>query len=167
MQKTRAIHGDQIVSPDQPREDRRVRVYRNLHKGCLSVQERQQDGRWIVTGHVDQITLENVEFKVSQAGRRRVLETRRKNVHAVIEGDVIAREQWGSIATHAKGGEVRPVGYNPYVVEEFSFCDAEGPQRGEGITSVAAAEVTTRGAVAFVKGGAVTANHRCHRRHVL
>ena len=163
MQKARAAHGDQIVNPDEPRQYRRVRVYRNLHKGCLSVQERQQDGRWLVVGHCDQIALDDVVFRVSQAGRARVLETRRKNVHAVIEGTVIGEHIWNGIARCAKGGELRRVGYNPYAVDSFVFCDAEGLVPEQRVERADFVEVTTRGALAFVAGGAVTANPRCHR----
>ena len=61
------------------------RVYFNLHKHLFSVQEKV-NGQWKVVGHTDDITLYNVTFKVSEAGRQRVLKEKRKNVHAFVEG---------------------------------------------------------------------------------
>ena len=58
-----------------------VKVYYNLHKKCLSV---QQNG--IVQFHTEYIVLRDVEFKVSEAGRQRVLKEKRKNVHAFVIG---------------------------------------------------------------------------------
>lgn len=65
-----------------------TRVYYNLHKHLLSVQQKVA-GRWKVVKHVDEIALRNVKFKVSAAGRERVLRERRKNVHAFVEGEQI------------------------------------------------------------------------------
>ncbi len=61
------------------------RVYFNLHKRLFSVQEKV-NGQWKVIGHTDDITLYNVTFKVSEAGRQRVLREKKKNVHAFVEG---------------------------------------------------------------------------------
>lgn len=63
-----------------------VEVYRNLHNGKLSVRDRKTH---LVIGHVDYITLCCVRFRVSQAGRERVLRERRKNVHAFVVGKII------------------------------------------------------------------------------
>jgi hypothetical protein len=63
----------------------KVRVYFNLHKKMLSVQEKI-NGSWKVVDHVEQIWLGNAKFKVSEVGRQRVIKNKRKNVHAYIEG---------------------------------------------------------------------------------
>lgn len=68
------------INPERP-----VFVYRNLHKKCLSV---QQDG--IVRCHVDNIVLEDAEFRVSKAGQKRVRDEKKKNVHAKVKGMVVA-----------------------------------------------------------------------------
>ena len=60
-----------------------VQVYRNLHKNCYSV---RQGG--IVRFHTNVITLKNVTYKVSEAGRQRVIREQRKNVHAVVVGKI-------------------------------------------------------------------------------
>ena len=68
----------------------KVRVYRNLHKGCLSV---QQNG--IVKCHADNVVLRDFKMIVNPAGRERVRQEKAKNVHAYVEGHVIdAKEAW-------------------------------------------------------------------------
>ena len=95
------------------REDRRVYVYRNLHKDCWSV---RQGGR--IVAHVDKITLKNARFLVSQAGRNKVLREKRKNVHAGISGyPVDEQEMWNY---HSKlDSHARKVLYNPYKYDHF------------------------------------------------
>lgn len=88
----------------------KVRVYRNLHKRCLSVQAKV-NGRWKVIDHVDQITLVDVSFRVSQAGRDRVLREKRKNVHAFV---------CGTVATFHIALQGRKVSYNPYKADTFT-----------------------------------------------
>ena len=64
-----------------------VEVYYNLHRKCLSVRSRDRRvGYGRVLGHVDAIVLSEAQFKVSEAGRQRVLREKRKNVHAVVRG---------------------------------------------------------------------------------
>lgn len=92
------------INPAKP-----VYVYRNLHKKCLSV---QQDG--IVRCHVDNIVLEDAEFRVSKAGQKRVRETQSKNVHAKVKGVVVSHPsdilelEWDTVY------------YNPYRTDEFT-----------------------------------------------
>jgi hypothetical protein len=69
------------------------------------------NGRWKVIKHTDSISLADVKFKVSEAGRQRVLREKRKNVHAFIEGMEIA-ELTEQIA--------QKVTYNPYKYEKFT-----------------------------------------------
>ena len=62
-----------------------MRVYSNLHKKCWSVQQKQK-GRWKVVAHAESITLLDCVFRVSEAGRHRVLRESSKNVHGFIHG---------------------------------------------------------------------------------
>ena len=87
----------------------KVRCYYNLHKKCLSVQHMTPKG-WRVREHVKEIYLKNVEFKVYEKGRQRVLKERRKNVHAYIIG-----EEYGAVKM--KG--YMQVRYNPYTWDHF------------------------------------------------
>lgn len=64
---------------------KRYQVYKNLHKDCWSIRDAKTKH---VVGHADSVQLFNVEFKVSQAGRERVLRDQRKNVHAFVEGEI-------------------------------------------------------------------------------
>lgn len=66
----------------------RIRVYRNLRNGLLSIQSKTSAG-WRVTEHAESVHLEDAVFKVSEAGRQRVLRERRKNIHAYVEGERI------------------------------------------------------------------------------
>lgn len=88
-----------------------VEVYRNLHKGCLSVR-----CKGYVVAHLESITLQDVKFKVSASGRARVIREKRKNVHAVIRGKLTSFE-----------GKLKPhhihVRYNPYIRGEFFKAD--------------------------------------------
>lgn len=104
----------------------KVRVYRNLHKRCLSVQARV-DGRWKVIQHVDSITLLDPCFQVSTAGRERVLREKRKNVHAFVVGiyhewaqDLLAINQQLGVCS-------RKVSYNPYKGKTFYTVDDSLP----------------------------------------
>ena len=85
----------------------RVQVYRNLHKRCWSI--RNAKSRRVI-GHADSVLLVNARFKVSEAGRQRVLRERRKNVHAVVEGDITFRDVEPA---------TEPVSYDPYRAGHF------------------------------------------------
>ena len=121
------------------RQDR-VRVYRNLNKKCLSVQSWVAGKGWRVTDHVQHIFLDNASFKVSQAGRRRVLDQKRKNVHAFIIGDRVERP---------KKTPTKQVRYNPYV--SSSFFHVDNPMRRP--IKVTSAEVTPN----MIKVSSITA----------
>jgi hypothetical protein len=92
-----------------------IRVYYNLHKRRLSIQEKRvnQSGRlvWKVVAHMHTIALKNPVFKVSEAGRQRVLKDKAKNVHAFIYGEMI-----NPLSCH---GSNVPVFYNPYKAPTF------------------------------------------------
>lgn len=104
----------------------KVFVYYNLHKHLWSVKalEGPQKGR--VVAHRDIVMLRSPESKVSQVGRKRVLQEQRKNVHAGIVGEWI-ENPWQRMA--ALWDEIT---YNPYKYETFvykndeSVCDFEG-----------------------------------------
>jgi hypothetical protein len=84
----------------------RVRVYRNLRTGTLSLQTYNKEKKgWRVTAHPDHVNLTNVKFVVREAGRQRVLRERRKNVHAWIEGD---------LSMHTTKDYWKTARYNPY-----------------------------------------------------
>ena len=93
---------------------KKVQVYFNLHKKCFSVKDKKTR---LVIAHVNSICLENVVFKVSEKGRQRVLSEKRKNVHAVVEGDITGVEGLGEIS----------ITYNPYKYKSFIIKGSDKP----------------------------------------
>ena len=94
---------------------KRVRVYYNLHKKCLSVLCKQENG-WRLWLYANEISLLNVNFKVSEAGRQRVLREKKRNVHTFVEGDWSCLSSWSVFAT-------KQVSYNPYKGASFVLKD--------------------------------------------
>ena len=66
-----------------------VFVYRNLRYGCWSLRIKGK-----VMQHAHLVSMRDVTFKVSQAGRRRVVRDRKKNVHAGLQGKLIWYENY-------------------------------------------------------------------------
>ena len=94
----------------------RVKVYYNLHKHLWSVLSMTPKG-WRVFTHSDVLTLDNVTWKVSEAGRQRVIREKRKNVHAFAIGEL------ATILTAVPDDSVtwHPVRYNPYEGPHFKI----------------------------------------------
>lgn len=106
-------------SPMNMNHQQRVRVYFNLHRKMFSIQ-RMTDKGWRIWLHASKVTIANPQFKVSEAGRQRVLREKRKNVHAFIVGDMVlegADTIQPSIA----------VTYNPYLMDSFQVRDTGKP----------------------------------------
>lgn len=99
----------------------KVFVYRNLHKDCWSVKALEGIDRGRVIAHMKEVTLWNCKFKVSEAGRQRVLKERRKNVHAGVVGYIDKYlDDWTCSITI-------PVTYNPYKYDSFVRAEDEQP----------------------------------------
>ena len=91
---------------------KKVRVYRNLHKGCLSV---QQGG--LVKCHADNVVLRDFKTIVNPKGQERVRREKAKNVHAFIEGFVVdAKESWKGMFDFGWG----KCYYNPYETDHWT-----------------------------------------------
>ena len=88
-----------------------VKVYRNLHKGCWSI---QQNG--LVKAHSDKFQLFDCEFLVNEKDRQRVIKTKRKNVHAFVRGYI-----WNipTYVDHSGINLIKQASYNPYVNNYF------------------------------------------------
>jgi hypothetical protein len=95
----------------------KVKVYFNLHKMVFSVQDAKTG---LVIGHTPVIRLENVEFKVSEAGRQRVLREKKKNVHAFVVGYYVGDYE---------GDEKANAYYDPYKYDSFVDKETEKPLR--------------------------------------
>ena len=106
---------------------KKVFVYYNLHKHKWSVKD-VKTGR--VIGHHYEVQLYNATFKVSEAGRARVLKEKRKNVLAGVEGylttDVLARKMDGTILWESQS-ERHKVTYDPYKYDTFVTVSDKEP----------------------------------------
>ena len=98
----------------------KVFVYFNLHKKLFSIKAMEGEKKGKVIGHVPAIVLDNAKFKVSEAGRQRVIREKRKNVHAGVVGDMNDQGIRLVIATRDLTTRVT---YNPYIYQ--SFINAE------------------------------------------
>lgn len=98
----------------------RVRVYRNLRNGLMSVQA-YISKKWLVVGHVESLLLYDAEFKVSEAGRQRVIEQKRKNVHAFVYGELADINTDVVLPTKAF---YNPYKYKTFVTESFGQVDS-------------------------------------------
>ena len=89
----------------------KVEVYWNLHKNCFSVRS-CKTGR--VIDHVNGINLRDVNYVVRQAGRRKVLKEKKKNVHAFVRGYI-----YDNLISLSKDTEIACATYNPYKYTSF------------------------------------------------
>lgn len=117
----------------------KVFVYWNVRQGCFSV---KHDGK--VIAHCTRVIMRNVEFKVSEAGRQRVLREMKKNVHAGMVGELVAGDTFdyplkSDKVTWAEGlGAMsqgiteagKRVSYNPFKSDTFFTCDDQRPIYG-------------------------------------
>jgi hypothetical protein len=101
----------------------KVFAYRNLHRQCWSVKALEGPLKGRVIYHASDLTLGWCDFKVSQAGRQRVLREQKKNVHAGVVGYLT---DCGEIATDGIDLDV-PVTYNPYKYDSFVDARCEVP----------------------------------------
>jgi hypothetical protein len=98
---------NRMIDPEVP-----VKVYRNLGHapGDFSIMQ-----KGLVVAHADEVVLQDVTFRVSNAGRNRVLDEKRKNVHAFAVGTLSESKEVRD-RTMEYGVEVT---YNPYNANHF------------------------------------------------
>lgn len=92
----------------------KVFVYFNLHKRVFSVKALEGKDKGKVIGHRTSLAIDSPVFKVSEAGRQRVVRERRKNVHAGVVGFLTSPYDWKQELV-----EWTPVTYNPYIFTSF------------------------------------------------
>ena len=103
--------------------ERKVRVYKNLHKDCWSI---KQDG--LVKGHATELYLWDCAFQVNKKGRERVLAEKRKNVHAYVIGYLTEAHNISSNWDAINPPETQErVNYNPYLYETFVRTETKAP----------------------------------------
>jgi hypothetical protein len=92
----------------------KVFVYFNLHKRVFSVKALEGKDKGRVIGHRTMLAIDSPTFKVSEAGRQRVIREKRKNVHAGVVGFLTSPYDWTKEEV-----SWTPVLYNPYVFSSF------------------------------------------------
>lgn len=101
--------------------DSLVDVYKNLHNNKYSIKQNN-----IVIGHSNDFYMMIDQCKVSEVGRQRVIQTKQKNVHAVLKGRVFIPDNEFELTNYI-------VSYNPYNSNKFytrhidSNCKCELP----------------------------------------
>lgn len=95
-------------------------IYRNLRTGGFSIRYKGK-----VIERNDTITAENIVFRVSEKGWRRVIKEKQKNVHAYIVCDKYFLD-----ADKVDGCKI--VSYNPYIAPNF-VCDGLGITQAEKV----------------------------------
>ena len=106
----------------------KVFVYFNLHRKCFSVKALEGEFKGRVVAHASHVNLIHCTFKVSEAGRQRVLREKRKNVHAGVVGQLVKLTFMGekdkccyieNIYRCAYQYPHKRVKYNPYKLDSF------------------------------------------------
>ena len=95
-----------------------VKVHRNLNNGLWSVTAKTGEHKNKVVHHCASISLSDVKFVVSAAGRARVIKEKRKNVHAWCVGVVTSLDDTYNIKESCK-----QVTYDPYKFGFFYAAD--------------------------------------------
>lgn len=98
----------------------RVFVYFNLHKKLWSVRALEGPDKGLVIQHTTSLCLANCTFKVSEAGRQRVLRERQKNVHAGVVGILVSAPAANLSSSHR-------ITYDPYRFSTFVNADTLAP----------------------------------------
>lgn len=96
----------------------RVFVYFNLHRKLWSVKALSGEQKGRVIGHSEFVQISSPVFKVSEAGRQRVLREQRKNVHAGVEGKLLTMRLADAELEPAEY-DAMTVTYNPYKHSTF------------------------------------------------
>lgn len=87
-----------------------IKVYRNLHRNCYSIVNTKTKR---VFAYRDEVILKNAKFCVQEGGRRRVLKSGQKNVHAFVIGE------WVRSSMPFPGGKYKEAYYNPHKTKKF------------------------------------------------
>ena len=114
------------INEDRSKLDclKKVKVYRNITKGNLSIQL-----KGLVKARTQFVALTNVQFKINYNGQKKVRQTKQKNVHAFVTGNLFESVlPTYSIGVHLSGltnrvlqGHLKwsQVHYNPHVNDTF------------------------------------------------
>ena len=104
----------------------KVFIYFNLHKRCFSVKALSGPWKGRVVAHTSAVVLTDASFKVSAAGRARVLAEKRKNVHAGVVGTWHSAFAGPPVSANVTTDGVKII-YNPYKYTSFVEKGTEQP----------------------------------------
>jgi hypothetical protein len=105
-----------VIDKDQP-----VRVFKNLKHGCYSIMQ-----RGVVKASARIVRLADVEFRVGEKGRQRMIRERRKNVHAFAVGHLVDYVHPSDLRDIAPP-QGRGAFYDPYRFGSFVDSETEAP----------------------------------------
>lgn len=112
----------------------KVFVYYNLHRKLWSVKALEGEHKGKVIAHRHEVVLRKPKPKVSEAGRQRVLQEKRKNVHAGLVGEWVQ----DSKIIQMDGDKIT---YNPYKYTTFVYADDAQPFTGASLAMMQDREV--------------------------
>jgi hypothetical protein len=101
--------------------NKKVMVHYNLNKHTFSITYKNK-----LIAHADHIKLNDVEFRVRPGGRVRVLEDKRKNVHAFVIGTLLeyCKYPCESLPNETNNNIVT---YDPYKYSSYVMKDTKEP----------------------------------------
>jgi len=105
-----------VINPNQP-----VRVFKNWKHGCYSI---MQNGR--LKASAKQVRLADVEFRVRESGRSRMLRNKRPNLHAFAIGHLVEYLHPDD-TRELESITGRGVYYDPYQFASFVDRDTQEP----------------------------------------
>ena len=87
----------------------KVEVYRNLHNGLFSIKD---PNTGLVIAHGEDFTIKNAVVRYLPSGQQKALETKTRNVHAYITGELVKCD------TIVLRNEIT---YRPFIEQQFVY----------------------------------------------
>jgi ribosomal protein S27AE len=100
---------------------KKVMVYRNLHKDTFSIQYKSK-----VILHADYVKLTDVEFRVRPGGNKKVVNEKKKNVHAFVIGNLVDYCEYPCENLPSEPND-NIVTYDPYKYQSFVLKTTQEP----------------------------------------
>lgn len=133
--------------------DMKTNAYRNLNNGKLSLMN-ARTGR--IAGHADAVLLTDARLVVREGGRRKVVETGTKNVHAWVQGTPTATEGFesykgrtvdttGAEWPNTSGGDWETLRYNPFKAGYFRREDGTPAHEADMVAISATGTIRAKG----------------------
>ena len=90
----------------------KVRIYYNLTRKCWSIMDYESK---LIYDHAHRVILHDAVCKVSEAGMNRAIKTGDRNVHAFIDGNLVAYEDLDQLKAAPKPKpKSKTLAYNPF-----------------------------------------------------